>query len=54
MTCATCQNIRKHQSASQFMYRASQGFCGCALQPAYVYMARLYERQCADYVKVAG
>ena len=53
MTCATCTNIKRHQQASTAMYRA--GFCGCALQPAYVYMTRLYERECADFVaKVAG
>jgi hypothetical protein len=47
MKCANCQNIKRHQQASMAMYRA--GFCGCAKQPAYVYMTRLYERQCNDF-----
>lgn len=53
MTCANCQHIKRHQQADKGMYRA--GFCGCALQPAYVYMSRLYERDCPDYLaRVAG
>lgn len=53
VTCSNCARITRHRQASQAMYRA--GFCGCAKQPAYVYMTRLYERDCADYVvKVAG
>lgn len=51
MTCADCKNIKRHRQASQAMYTTKHGFCGCALQPAYVYMSRLYERECADYVQ---
>lgn len=48
MICADCKNIKRHQQASTAMYRA--GFCGCAKQPAYVYMSRLFERECADFL----
>ena len=54
MKCADCKNITRHRQASQKMYTTKHGFCGCALQPAHVYMSRLYERQCADFVRVAG
>lgn len=50
MTCADCQHITRHRSASQAMYTTKHGFCGCAKQPAYVYMSRLYERDCTDFV----
>lgn len=53
--CATCQHITRHRQASQTLYQAKHGFCGCALQPAYVYFSRLYERDCAEYLaKVAA
>ncbi|HQS38848.1 MULTISPECIES: hypothetical protein [unclassified Polaromonas] len=54
MNCADCKNITRHKQASQAMYARKHGFSGCALQPAYVYFSRLYERQCADFVRVAG
>ena len=47
VTCMGCTNIKRHQQASMAMYRA--GFCGCAKQPQYVYMSRLFERECGDY-----
>lgn len=50
MKCADCQHIKRHQNASQAMYRASNGFSGCALRPAYEYFSRLRERECADYL----
>ncbi len=54
MKCADCANIKRHQNASQAMYRASNGFSGCALHPHYVYFSRLRELECKDYVaKVA-
>ena len=52
MTCETCQNKTWHQNASGEMRK--QGFCGCAKQPAYVYMSRLFERECADYLPKAA
>jgi hypothetical protein len=54
LNCADCKNITRHKQASQAMYARKHGFSGCALQPAYVYFSRLYERQCADFVRVAG
>ena len=51
--CATCKNITRHRQASQAMYTTKHGFCGCALQPVYVYMSRLYERDCKDFVQKA-
>lgn len=50
VTCATCKHITNHRQASQAMYAKKHGFCGCALQPAYVYMARLFNRICADFI----
>lgn len=53
MKCADCQNETWHREAKATMKAA--GFCGCALQPAYVYLSRMYERECGDFVKkVAG
>jgi len=53
MTCSTCQNQTRHKQAAQVLYTTKHGFCGCAKQPAYVYMSRLFERECGDYVKAA-
>ena len=53
MKCADCQNITRHRQASQVLYTTKHGFSGCALKPAYEYMSRLFERECADYVKKA-
>lgn len=52
MICPACQDFEQHQQASMAMYRA--GFCGCAKQPSYVYMTKLYERQCVDFLMVGG
>lgn len=49
--CSTCVHITRHRQAAQWMYTTKHGFCGCALKPAYEYMSRLFERECADYVK---
>ena len=54
MKCADCQHIKRHKQASQAMYSNRHGFSGCALQPAYVYMSRLYERDCRDFVRAAA
>ena len=54
MKCADCKNIKRHKQANQLLYKPKHGFCGCALQPAYVYMSRLYERDCKDFVKDAA
>ncbi len=54
MKCADCIHISRHKQASQAMYTTKHGFSGCALQPVYVYMSRLYERDCKDFVKVAA
>lgn len=50
MTCADYKNIKRHRQASQAMYTTKHGFCGCALQPHYVYFSRLRERDCKDFV----
>lgn len=55
MKCADCTHITRHKQAAQVLYTTKHGFCGCALQPAYVYMSRLYVRECSDYLpKVAA
>lgn len=55
MKCADCVHITRHRQATQWMYTTKHGLCGCALKPAYVYMSRLFERECADFVaKVAA
>ena len=54
VTCADCQRITRHKQASQKMYTTKHGFSGCALQPAYVYMSRLYERDCKDFVRAVA
>ena len=48
--CATCTHITRHRQASQLLYQTKHGFSGCALKPAYEYMSRLFERECADFV----
>ncbi len=48
VTCMDCANIKRHQQANKDMYRT--GWCGCAKQPAYVYLSRMRERECAMFV----
>jgi len=51
MRCADCTHITRHRQATQWMYTTKHGFSGCALKPAYEYLSRLFERECAEYVK---